>query len=142
LLLLLLLLLLLVVGCLLFVVFFVFVFVVVFSLCSFLFLFVWFCFAELLFALLAKVSQSTNRGTCMVDGRCPTLTTSSRLWSFKLHRFLLPEELMRCHGLDGYSFRGLTKAQARELIGNSMSSTTLVMVLAGCLYAMDRLVKK
>ena len=88
----------------------------------------------------AQVSQSADRGTVTYTGMLPTLTTSSLLWSYKHHRFLLPEELFHAHGVSpsSYSLYGLTAGQARLLIGNSMSATTLSLVLVAVLAGLGR----
>ena len=42
---------------------------------------------------LADVSQRADRAGWRVDGSVPTLTTRSRLFSYKLRRFIAPSEL-------------------------------------------------
>lgn len=60
-----------------------------------------------------------------VNGLVPTLTTSSKIWSFQEHRLLLPEECMHTHGLTKYCFAGCAGHNARTIIGNSMTATSL-----------------
>ena len=90
----------------------------------------------------AQVGQSTERGQVFVHGMIPTLATSSKLWSFECHREILPEELMSMQGLSDYNFAGLTLGQCKNLIGNSMASTTLAVVLIPCFAALGQLVSR
>ena len=92
--------------------------------------------------MFAEVGQSTNRGTANVDGMTGAFACSARLWSFKEHRMILPEELMGMHGLCDYDFAGLSQGQCHALVGNSMSATTLAVALIPVLAALDQFVQK
>ena len=91
---------------------------------------------------ISKVSQSCQRGGVNFNGQVPTVTTSTRLWSFKEHRELLPEEMMAFHGLPNYNFGGCHMTQARNIVGNSMASTTLATVLVPVLQVLGRLIQR
>lgn len=89
---------------------------------------------------LADVSQTSNRGSVKLTGTVPTLTTSSRLWSYKLHRELTPDECMRIHGFSQYDLRGLSTSEAKAIIGNMMAGTALAIILCPVLRSLGCLV--
>lgn len=77
----------------------------------------------------ADTSQSANRGGVNGGGELPCVTTSSRIYAYRPHRFLTPGELMACHGFTDYDFSGLTFGESCQLVGKGMAATSLVAVL-------------
>ena len=68
---------------------------------------------------LADVSQRVDRVNWRVDGSIPTLTTRSRLFSYKLRRFIAPTELALSMGYGPRcSFVPFSTSAASELLGN------------------------
>lgn len=84
----------------------------------------------------ADVSQTSHRGKVCVEGFVPTIATSSKLWSYKLHRLATPSELMAFNGFSDYNFSGLSWTDATALAGNGMCSTALCVVLLPILTAL------
>lgn len=89
----------------------------------------------------ADIGQTAGRGAVRVTGLAPTFTTSSRPYSYSLHRELSPEECMWMHGFRDYNFHGTTLQQARSIIGNGMAATTLAVVLIPVAHSLGALVK-
>lgn len=52
-------------------------------------------------------------------------------------RFLLPSELMAARGFSAYDFSGLTFSEQMGLVGRGMSATSLAVVLAASLKALQ-----
>jgi len=79
----------------------------------------------------ADVSQRADRAKFHVDGTIPTLTTGSKIFSYKLRRMLLPEELL--HSM-GYSKKSnLTPFPAtskRCLVGNGYCVPVCALAVA------------
>ena len=85
--------------------------------------------------VIADVSQSTNRGSMTRGGKIPTLTTASRLFCFEPGKagLITAEDCFKLHGHtcnSNWSWAGLSQCDIRNVVGNGMACST--MVLAVC----------
>ena len=90
--------------------------------------------------MVADISQSADRGKLCLRGTLPTYTTSSTLYHYRLERFISAPELFVAHGYPGQTcWEGLSEGDQRRIVGNLMSSTTLVLALCPFLKALGAL---
>lgn len=87
----------------------------------------------------ADISQTVGRGSIQVNGCLSTVQTSTRLWSFKLHRFATPAELVAVHGFEQYDFATVPWETAMSVVGNMQTATHLVFALIPVLEALGHL---
>ncbi|CAL1132404.1 unnamed protein product [Cladocopium goreaui] len=91
-------------------------------------------------SMVADISQSADRGKLCLRGTLPTCTTSSTLYHYRLERFISAPELFVAHGYPGQTcWEGLSEGDQRRIVGNLMSSTTLVLALCPFLKALGAL---
>ena len=91
----------------------------------------------------ADVSQSASRVNYRVDGSIPTLTTRSRLFSYKMRRFISPTELAASMGyaprcsLVPFNWTG-----AATLVGNGYCVPVCALAVAAAASVVGRVVPK
>ena len=80
---------------------------------------------------MADVSQRADRVNWRVDGSIPTLTTRSRIFSYKLRRFLAPSELALSMGYGPKcSLAPFTHTAAQTLVGNGYCVPVCALAVA------------
>ena len=80
---------------------------------------------------LADVSQRADRVNWRVDGSVPTLTTKSRVFSYKLRRFLAPSELALAMGYrPRCSLVPFSSSVAAALVGNGYCVPVCALAVA------------
>ena len=80
---------------------------------------------------LADVSQRADRINWRVDGSIPTLTTRSRIFSYKLRRFITPSELAMSMGYGPKcSLAPFTPTAAQTLVGNGYCVPVCALAVA------------
>ena len=80
---------------------------------------------------LADVSQRADRVIWRIDGSIPTLTTRSRIFSYKLRRFLAPSELALSMGYGPKcSLAPFTHTTAQTLVGNGYCVPVCALAVA------------
>ena len=77
----------------------------------------------------ADTSQTASRGAVSLDGTLDTILTGSSYYNYELRDFLDPSCLMAIHGFPDYSFKGCSKKEAMQIIGNMMAASSLSLVL-------------
>ena len=86
------------------------------------------------------VSQSIWRRKPGMGGQIPTLTTGASIFLYQRDRLALPLEGFLFHGWPASvseSIDGLSDAELRDLIGESMALPTMGMALVCCLSALQ-----
>ena len=79
---------------------------------------------------LADVSQRVDRVNWRVDGSIPTVTTRSRVFSYKLRRFLAPSELAQAMGYPRCSMVPFSSSAAAALVGNGYCVPVCALAVA------------
>ena len=91
----------------------------------------------------ADVSQRADRAKFHVDGTIPTLTTGSRIFSYKLRRMLLPEELLHSMGYSKRTnFTPFPCTSKRTLVGNGYCVPVCAVAVAAVATVTGHVVKK
>ena len=92
---------------------------------------------------LADVSQRADRAKWHVDGSIPTLTTGSKIFSYKLRRLLTPLELLRSMGYDKKcSLVPFPATTARTMVGNGYCVPVCAMAVAAAASVVGRIAPK
>ena len=92
---------------------------------------------------LADVSQRADRAKWHVDGSIPTLTTQSRLFSYKLRRFLTSRELYTSMGYDKKcSLAPFAATTAKTMIGNGYCVPICAVAVAAAASVVGSVVPK
>ena len=92
---------------------------------------------------LADVSQRADRVSWHVDGSIPTLTTRSRLFSYKLRRFIAPTELAQSMGYGPRcSLVPFSSTVASALVGNGYCVPVCALAVAAAASVVGGIVPK
>ena len=106
---------------------------------------------DLAYQVVQKAEPGRDMSDCFVDisqdgkhrpwcrGYIRSITTSTKWWSFKLQRALLPEELLQILGFDGVELGSLSKAAISDLLAESIALPCLSVVLGSMVLALPDL---